>query len=125
MNDEQQQQLGQGFENHTGVAGFSRSEKPATPATPPAGAGVSPPWDPRGGSPEVSDEPIWAPSRESDAEGLAAADAEATASEAESLPWDDTPPAPVRKTRRRGTLKPGVERPTMPLVAVESAHYLR
>jgi transposase InsO family protein len=118
MNDEQKQELGQELGNPAVVAGFSRSEKPATTATPPAGAGVSPPWGPRGGSPEASDEPIWAevePSRECAAEGVAAADTAADASEPESLPWDDTPPAPVRKTRRRGTLKPGAERPVLPL----------
>jgi len=111
MNDEQKQELGHWLENHTGVGGISRSEKPPTPVTPPAGAGVSPPGEPRGGSPEAADEPIWAevePSPENEVEG-------AEASVQESLPWDDTPPAPVRKTRRRGTLKPGAERPALPL----------
>ncbi len=114
MNEEQE--LGQSSENHAGGDRFSRSENLSFPATPPAGAGVSPPWGPNGSVPKAADEPIWAevvdlPECEPEAEGDAGVQA-ARVRQA-SLPWDDTPP--VRKTRPRGTLKPAAERPAMPL----------
>src|SRR4051812_9455578 len=117
MNEEQNQQQQQGVENHVGGEGFSRSENSSPPTTPPAGAGVSPPWGPHGSVPQAPDPPIWAelvdlPECDPEAVEEVSEEQEAPARQT-PLPWGDT--LPVIRRRPRGTLKPGAERPELPL----------
>lgn len=86
------------YPTNAGKDQFERSENWSLPATPPA-TGV-PGADER---PELSPE-------EDDAEHW-----EESSALPDSLSWGEEVSPPVPKTRRRGTLQPGTERPQMPL----------
>ena len=100
-------------EQTAGQAPFERSENGACPASPPAGPEGPPPATPvaptTGGlGPDEAWEEDWlsapASPRTDEVPGVPG-----------SFPWVEKAPPPIRKTRRRGTLAPPVERPLMPL----------
>jgi hypothetical protein len=114
MHPEQEQPYEASQEPNAGKSQLERSGNWDFPATPPEDPGVPQPATP----PELGNlapdemwEDAW-PREGVDVEHL---EADEVSELPDSLSWGEEVPPPVVKTRRRGTLAPGVERPQLPI----------
>ena len=116
MHSEENLGFEQTSENQEGPAAFERSENAAGPSVPPLTPGgpalpvVGPESPPDVEAEHELDGEDW-----EDAWPRPAPPEEEVVGLPDSLSWGADVPPPPRKTRRRGTLRPAVERPLMPL----------
>jgi transposase InsO family protein len=113
MYPEQEQPYEASPEPNAGKSQFERSENWDFPATPPMDPGVpqpGAPFDPGHPAPDEAPEEMW-----EDAWPREGVDVDDVSELPDSLSWGEEVPPPVVKTRRRGTLAPGVERPQLPI----------